>query len=218
MGPTDSDDWSERNASQLQRKRQKIAKQILSAKVNLTKLRHLSIKSGGLLSNDLRIFAWPKLLNTPPNEVKIVDGEEMRASRDFNQVEMDVQRSVRRFPPGLSQTDQKIVKRKLVRVIVNVLMRNPKLFYYQGFHDICVTFLLVGGEAFAITTVESLTSFHLKDYLCATMEPTSKILDLMFPLIGKVNCRLRSVALGGWQCWITVRPQLGHHLVRSRSR
>ena len=66
------------NRTQFQRKREKIVKQFLRPKVDVAKLRHLAIKVGGLLSNDLRIFAWPKLLDVESCSVAPISGRARR--------------------------------------------------------------------------------------------------------------------------------------------
>ena len=120
--------------------------------------------------------------------------------KDYNQVVMDVRRSLRRFPKGqgsgvtccvrrrsttffpshvrwfsllcsspvllcsagMRAEERAVLQEQLVDIILDVLLRNPPLHYYQGFHDIAVTFLLVVGERMAIPMVETLSNHHLR--------------------------------------------------------
>ncbi|WAR12306.1 TBC20-like protein, partial [Mya arenaria] len=51
---------------------------------------------------------------------------------------------------------------QLVDLIMRVLVRHDELHYYQGYHDICVTFLLVAGENLAFALVDKLSLNHLR--------------------------------------------------------
>ena len=61
-----------------------------------------------------------------------------------------------------SEAKSKDVQEKLLRVILRVLSEHPDLHYYQGFHDIVITFLLVGGEDFAYAIVNVLVQHHIR--------------------------------------------------------
>lgn len=54
------------------------------------------------------------------------------------------------------------LQEELIDIILLVLKRNPQLHYYQGYHDIVVTFLLVLGERLAAALVEKLSTHHLR--------------------------------------------------------
>lgn len=54
------------------------------------------------------------------------------------------------------------LQEELIDIILRVLKRNPQLHYYQGYHDIVVTFLLVLGERLATALVEKLSTHHLR--------------------------------------------------------
>ena len=60
------------------------------------------------------------------------------------------------------------LQEELIDIILLVLKRNPQLHYYQGYHDIVVTFLLVLGERLATALVEKLSTHHLR-YLPYTL-------------------------------------------------
>lgn len=54
------------------------------------------------------------------------------------------------------------LQEELINIILRVLQKNPQLHYYQGYHDIVVTFLLVLGERLATALVEKLSTHHLR--------------------------------------------------------
>lgn len=54
------------------------------------------------------------------------------------------------------------LQEELIDIILRVLQKNPQLHYYQGYHDIVVTFLLVMGERLATALVEKLSTHHLR--------------------------------------------------------
>lgn len=60
------------------------------------------------------------------------------------------------------------LQEELIDIILRVLKRNPQLHYYQGYHDIVVTFLLVLGERIATALVEKLSTHHLRYPLLTT--------------------------------------------------
>lgn len=54
------------------------------------------------------------------------------------------------------------LQEELIDIILHVLKRNPQLHYYQGYHDIVITFLLVVGDRLATALVEKLSTHHLR--------------------------------------------------------
>lgn len=78
---------------------------------------------------------------------------------------MDVARSIKRFPPSIPTESRLGLQDKLVSVIMRVLVANPGLHYYQGYHDICVTILLVvdGDEDLAFRIIDEVTT----DWFCS---------------------------------------------------
>lgn len=54
------------------------------------------------------------------------------------------------------------LQEELIDIILFILESNPQLHYYQGYHDIVVTFLLVVGERLAMLLVEKLSTHHLR--------------------------------------------------------
>ncbi len=57
--------------------------------------------------------------------------ETLHSHRDYNQVVLDVNRSQKRFPPGMEESDRLGYQDQLIDVIMRVLCANPELHYYQ---------------------------------------------------------------------------------------
>ncbi|XP_045151355.1 TBC1 domain family member 20 isoform X3 [Echinops telfairi] len=168
-------------------------------------LRRLAIDEGGLLTDEIRQEVWPKLLNVNTSDLPLLSGRSLRQiSKDYQQVLLDVRRSLRRFPPGMPDEQREGLQEELIDVILLILQQNPQLHYYQGYHDIVVTFLLVVGERLATPLVEKLSTHHLRDFMEPTMDNTKHILNYLMPIIDQ--CRG-----GDHLC-----PQLAHHLVWTR--
>lgn len=173
-------------------KQEKIKELLSEDPVDISKLREFAISPGGFVTNELRQQAWPKMVgidvdNIPPKP----DEEVLHSHRDYNQVVLDVNRSLKRFPPDMDENIRLGLQDQLVDLIMRVLVRHDELHYYQGYHDICVTFLLVVGEDVAFALVDKLSMNHLRDFMDANMDRTKHILNYMYPLLGRVNPKLR---------------------------
>lgn len=177
------------------RKRQKIAtiqKALDADPIDAATLRQLAISRGGLINDELRREAWPKLLSIDVEDVTPCPEEVvLLAHRDYNQVVLDVNRSLKRFPPGMEDEERLSLQDILVRVIMRVLVNHPELHYYQGYHDICVTFLLVAGEEITVALVDRLSIKHLRDFMDENMDRTKHTLNYLYPIVGKANPKLR---------------------------
>ena len=90
-----------------------------------------------------------------------------------------------------------MLQEQLTRLIVRVLVSQPSLHYYQGYHDVAITFLLVVGENIGYQIMEKLSVSHLKQFMTPSMENTMGLLQLMYPIIRKSS------------------PDLHRHLVKS---
>ncbi|KAG9355405.1 hypothetical protein JZ751_000243 [Albula glossodonta] len=147
-----------------------------------------------------KLFEIHQALNSDP-----VDIESLRAAaitkddrenhKDYNQVLLDVRRSMRRFPKGMRVDQREVLQEQLIDIILDVLQRNPQLHYYQGYHDIVVTFLLVVGERMAIAMVETLSNHHLRDFMDPTMDSTKHILNYLMPILEEVDPELHHFML-----------------------
>ncbi|XP_016295323.1 TBC1 domain family member 20 [Sinocyclocheilus anshuiensis] len=174
--------------SRRKRKVAEITQALNRTPVDVAALRRMAISEGGLLSDEIRRQVWPRLLNVSveniPEQLEPVDRD---SNKDFNQVLLDVQRSLRRFPPGMPDEQREGLQEELINIILRVLVKNPQLHYYQGYHDIVVTFLLVLEERLATALVEKLSTHHLRDFMDPTMDNTKHILNYLMPIIERVN-------------------------------
>lgn len=176
----------------------KKCKKILFALKNNDKdsLKLAAISEGGLLTDEIRKKVWPKLVGvdiyeTSPRPCQ----KEIEAHPYYGQVVLDVNRSLKRFPPSIHEAQRLMMLDQLVFLIMRVLCRHPEMHYYQGYHDICVTFLLVLGEEMAYHVVEKLSTTHLKVFMERNMEPTIHLLEHMYVLIGKESPILKEFLL-----------------------
>lgn len=81
-----------------------------------------------------------------------------------------------------------------------ILCNNPTICYYQGFHDICLVFLLTLGEHAGFVAAEKATLFFLRDSTAPTLQPVVETLSLLIPLIQIYD------------------PQLGNFLVQADTK
>ncbi|GFG39939.1 hypothetical protein Cfor_08996 [Coptotermes formosanus] len=99
--------------------------------------------------------------------------------------------SEQRLQPSSIPYEQRVaLQDQLTRLILRVIIKYPHLRYYQGYHDVAVTFLLVVGEAVAFQIMEKLSTEHLKDCMEPTMDKTSRLLNYIYPLICRVHPEL----------------------------
>ncbi|KAJ6655882.1 hypothetical protein lerEdw1_004652 [Lerista edwardsae] len=211
--------------SKKKRKEAEIYQALNSDPVDVAALRRMAISEGGLLMDEIRCRVWPKLLNVNTEDLPPPPGEDLRQdNKDYQQVLLDVRRSLRRFPPGnappqtwvaakwqrldflarevvgveqalqtevgMPDEQREGLQEELIDSILYVLQRNPQLHYYQGYHDIVVTFLLVVGGRTATALVEKLSTHHLRDFMDPTMDNTKHILNYLMPIIDQVNPEL----------------------------
>ncbi|ETE59318.1 TBC1 domain family member 20, partial [Ophiophagus hannah] len=139
-------DNAERDSDAKQKRKVAEIYQVLNNEpVDIAPLRRMAISEGGLLLDEIRCKVWPRLLNVNIDDLLPAPEEELREnSKDYQQVLLDVRRSLRRFPPDMPDEQREGLQEELIDCILQVLQRNTQLHYYQGYHDIVVTFLLVG--------------------------------------------------------------------------
>jgi hypothetical protein len=58
--------------------------------------------------------------------------EELYSHKDWNQVELDVNRTLARFPPNISDLKRAQLQKELTPLIVSLLADDDALNYYQG--------------------------------------------------------------------------------------
>ncbi|XP_077209639.1 TBC1 domain family member 20-like isoform X2 [Paroedura picta] len=179
-----------------QEKRLRIHRALARDPVDVAVLRAEALSPGGLLTDELRRKVWPKLLGVNACRLPPKPGRDVRQNhKDYNQVLLDVCRSSRRFPPGMRAEQRQILQEQLVDVILCVLRAHPELHYYQGYHDVAVTLLLVAGERMAIALLERLSTLHLRDFMDPTMDSTKHILNYLMPLLQQESPRLHDFML-----------------------
>ncbi|XP_072561474.1 TBC1 domain family member 20 isoform X2 [Paramormyrops kingsleyae] len=182
--------------SQKRQKLVQIHQALNSDPVDIESLRRAAVSEGGLLTDEIRRKVWPKLLSINVYNLPAKPAKDVREShKDYNQVLMDVRRSMRRFPTGMRVEQREVLQEQLIDIILDVLRRNPQLHYYQGYHDIVVTFLLVVGERMSIAMVETLSKHHLRDFMDPTMDSTKHILNYLMPILEQVDPELHSFML-----------------------
>lgn len=135
------------------------------------------------------------------NSLLSVPTETLQKHSEWNQVQLDVARTLARFPPELETDQREILQEKLTELIVRILYERSDYRYYQGFHDVCLTFLLVlGDEAFpVIRYICQRGSFH--NYLLYTLEESvlyelDNLYVLLFLHDYEVEKRMREAELG----------------------
>ncbi|EDS32740.1 conserved hypothetical protein [Culex quinquefasciatus] len=129
----------------------------------------------GLINDDLRRKVWPLLVGVDPTQVDPAPSlEQLNSHPEYNQVVLDVNRSLKRFPPGIPYEQRVALQDQLTVLILRVIIKYPHLKYYQGYHDVAITFLLVVGEEVAYHVMEILSTNHLVECMQETMEPTQR--------------------------------------------
>ncbi|KFO85142.1 TBC1 domain family member 20, partial [Buceros rhinoceros silvestris] len=162
--------------SKKKRKVAEIYQALNSDPIDVAALRRMAISEGGLLTDEIRRKVWPKLLSVNTDDLPPLPED----NKDYQQVLLDVRRSLRRFPPGMPDEQREGLQEELVDIILHVLKRNPQLHYYQGYHDIVVTFLQLADVAPA-------SKSSLRDFMDPTMDNTKHILNYLMPIIDQVN-------------------------------
>ncbi|CAJ0950464.1 unnamed protein product, partial [Ranitomeya imitator] len=142
-------------------------------------------------------------------------------SPDYNQVLMDVRRSVKRFPKACFDlipcdrfqeraSERRVLQEQLMDMILCVLRSHPELHYYQGFHDVAVTLLLTVGLRLGTAMLQTLSIHHLRDFMDPTMEQTRSVLSYLMLLIQSESPALH-------QFLLRVRPSLMAEMVETIS-
>lgn len=167
-------------------KRLQIEIALANENTKLSQWQALAISSCGLVNDDMRRKVWPRLLEVDPNpSERAVLLTELSEHPEYKQVILDVNRSLKRFPPGIPYKQRVALQDQLTVLILRVIMKYPHLRYYQGYHDVAITFLLVVGEAVSFRIMERLSTEHLRECMEATMEKTSYRLNYIYPIIEK---------------------------------
>lgn len=145
---------------------------------------HFAKTEYGLIADDLRRRIWPLLVGIDPATVEPAPTlDNLKTHPEYNQVILDVNRSLKRFPPGIPYEQRIALQDQLTVLILRVIIKYPHLKYYQGYHDVAVTFLLVVGDEVAFHIMEHLSTNHLVECMQETMEPTQRRLMFLYPLL-----------------------------------
>lgn len=116
--------------------------------------------------------------------------DELKTHPEYNQVILDVNRSLKRFPPGIPYQQRIALQDQLTVLILRVIIKYPHLKYSQGYHDVAVAFLLVVGEEVAFHVMEVLSAGHLVECMREAVEPAQK--DVYCSFIRLYDMRVRS--------------------------
>ena len=119
---------------------------LLIQPINLQQLFLISRQKGGFLNNNLRQRIWPKLFNI--NRYDTRDYRQYindKKLSDFNQIELDIERSLWNYSEISYWDDMTRQKRRhvLSNIIKAIISIHKELHYFQGFHDIVSVFLIV---------------------------------------------------------------------------
>eukprot|EP00126_Sphaerothecum_destruens_P002429 Sdes_comp15868_c0_seq1m4966 len=172
-----------------------------------------SISPGGFLNAELRRKIWPLLLEIFPARcspdfpahlyAKSTAAE--KTAKDAAQIRLDVDRSLRKYVGDISETKRNKMKGKLFDFIHHIFCKRPKLFYYQGFHDVCsVFFLLFQAEKspqnfkLASLLAERCALFYLRDCLNSNLHVVLLQLALIFPLLQKIDADLHQKSIAAF--------------------
>ncbi|KAH8404547.1 hypothetical protein KR009_000989, partial [Drosophila setifemur] len=151
----------------------------------------LSLSCFGLVNDNLRRILWPQLAGV---DVSMLERAptlyELQNHPEYNQVVLDVNRSLKRFPPGIPYEQRIALQDQLTVLILRVIKKYPNLRYYQGYHDVAVTFLLVAGEEVAYAIMEQLSTTHFSECMQETMEATQRRLMFIWPIVKFENPQL----------------------------
>lgn len=79
---------------------------------------------------------------------------------------------------------QRKLKRKLAKLILRLLIKKPDLHYYQGFHDVCLTYMTIHGAQTALNKLDSLIDTHFNAFMQPTMKETQEFLELIPIIVG----------------------------------
>ncbi|CAF5214614.1 unnamed protein product, partial [Rotaria magnacalcarata] len=66
------------------------------------------------------------------------------------------------FIKDYSDSDRIELQEELIVVVIKMLIKHDYLNYYQGYHDICLTFLLVLGADLCLPFIDTITKSHFK--------------------------------------------------------
>ncbi|KAJ4928492.1 hypothetical protein JOQ06_016284 [Pogonophryne albipinna] len=141
---------------------------LINDPVDIETLRRAAGSKGGLLTDELRRKVWPKLLNINVYDLPHKPGRDSLMSG------------------GMRASERAVLQEQMIDIILEVLKYTPQLHYYQGYHDVAVTLLLVVGERMTIAMLDTLSNHHLRDFMDPTMDSTKHILNYLIAEVGTI--------------------------------
>ncbi|XP_050319520.1 TBC1 domain family member 20 [Bactrocera neohumeralis] len=176
-----------------QQKRLEIERLLIehNGNIPLSKLQEIARSDHGLVNDELRRLLWPQLAGVDTSSLEPAPSlQDLQTHPEYQQVVLDVNRSLKRFPPGIPYEQRIALQDQLTVLILRVIKKYPNLRYYQGYHDVAVTFLLVVGEEVAFAVMEELSTNHFSECMQETMDATQKRLMFIWPLVDLENSHL----------------------------
>ncbi|XP_045760882.1 TBC1 domain family member 20 [Maniola jurtina] len=162
--------------------------------INLEQWQNFAKSKAGLISDEYRRQIWPLLVGVTEEEMTDPPSlDDLSKHSEYHQVVMDVNRSLKRFPPGIPYEQRVALQDQLTVLILRVIMKYPHLKYYQGYHDVAITLLLVCGDRASFPLLCRLSygaGAPLAPFMQATLQPTQHLLNYMFPVIRRADDRL----------------------------
>eukprot|EP00050_Salpingoeca_kvevrii_P020012 m.93137 g.93137 ORF g.93137 m.93137 type:complete len:434 (-) comp8674_c2_seq2:271-1572(-) len=153
-------------------------------------LGRLAVEPLGLVNTAMRRHAWPLLLGIHLPSSEPPPSAQPPAQPD--QVELDVNRSLWRFPTGIRSNRRIRLRESLSRILHSVLAANPHLHYYQGLHELCAVFMLVIDERASCILSERIANCHIRDFLEPSLSNVIAHLELLLPLLRHFDPELAS--------------------------
>ncbi|CAK1544295.1 unnamed protein product [Leptosia nina] len=162
--------------------------------VNVDKWQSFARSKAGLISDEYRKVIWPLLVGVTLEELTDPPSlDELSTHPEYNQVVLDVNRSLKRFPPGIPYEQRVALQDQLTVLILRVIIKYPHLKYYQGYHDVAITLLLVCGDRASFPLLCRLSygpTAPLAPFMQLTMQPTQHLLNYMLPVVRRADDRL----------------------------
>ncbi|XP_068621330.1 TBC1 domain family member 20 [Battus philenor] len=162
--------------------------------VNIDEWEKFAKSKGGLISDHYRRRIWPLLVGVTRDEMTDPPSlHELSTHVEYNQVVLDVNRSLKRFPPGIPYEQRVALQDQLTVLILRVIIKYPHLKYYQGYHDVAITLLLVCGDRASFPLLCRLSygpKAPLAPFMQTTMQPTQHLLNYMLPVIRRADDKL----------------------------
>ncbi|KAJ2553631.1 GTPase-activating protein gyp8 [Coemansia sp. RSA 1933] len=197
-GSRESESDAESSESDTETRSKRIAQAIAS--VDLTELKQLARTGGGLQTMRNRRRAWPLLLNfrsltEPAAERSDVEKEteetgEAAAHPDEPQVALDIVRTSLPRSTEYRKDEAATLKRQeqLGKVVGGVLRKYRWLGYYQGFHELALTFLCVfGSERPATEAAKMVALFFVRDAMSSNLDNVLVQLQLLYVLLRAIS-------------------------------